>query len=236
MKALSLLKDHNPVAAHVVDVWRSCLSAYDIDQFEASLSSSERTRARSIISGPAQRRFIVGRAKLRQILSKYCAVEPHVVPILESTTGKPYLQSPFSGIVFNLSHSADLAIVAVSEQVRLGIDLESRRRKLKALIHAAHWLHPAELRDLRTLTLEERQDAFLRLWCRKEAVLKAEGSGLRFPLHSFRVSAAPHRSEVVTWPGFDNPWKLYDIPISSTHVAALAVDKGVSSIRHLELS
>jgi len=219
----------------VVDLWPVTLQAEDCDLHEGMLSPAERRRAKGIVSRIAQSRFVAGRATLRRILSQYCGVEAERLPIQESAHGRPHLDSPFSDISFSVSDSGDFRVVAVSRQVGIGIDLEPSLRNVDALTSTVYWLHPGERRDLRARPPRERRAAFIGLWCRKEAVLKAEGSGLHFPLHHFRVSVAPNPAEVLVWPKGESPWRLYDLRVWESYTAALATNRPVAAIRHREL-
>lgn len=125
-------------------------------------------------------------------------------------------------------------MVVVSAGAKIGVDLEQRRQIAAGPIAAA-WLHEGEQRDLLRRAGNDRAAAFFRLWCRKEAVVKAQGSGLRFPLHQFRVSACLRRAEVLQWPGAIG-WHLYDLAVGETYTAALALDRPARLIRFRELS
>lgn len=217
----------------VVDVWRFRLEPLRVFR-DQILSWRERRRARAIVSETAARRFVGGRVRLRQILAGYCGVEPGLVPLRHTPRGKPYLAAPFSHIRFNLSHSGGLGLLAVSAGAEIGVDLEQHRRIASGPIAAA-WLHDGEQRDLLGCAGHDRVGAFFRLWCRKEAVVKAQGAGLRFPLHQFRVSACAGRAVVLAWPGASR-WHLYDLPMGETYTAALALDRPARVIRFRELS
>ena len=223
----------NGTAAAVVDVWRFGLEGGLRVSPDRVLSRGELQQARTITSALARRRFLAGRVRLRQILSRYCGVPPSRLPIQHTEFGKPYLEAPFTGVSFNLSHSRGTAILAVSDGVAIGVDLEERR-SIAAETIAACWLHEGEREDLLRCSKGQRQSAFFRLWCRKEAVLKGQGSGLRFPLHEFRVSVAQGRAEVLSWPLAGTSWHLYDLTMDGAYTAALALDRPAKSIRYRE--
>lgn len=216
-----------------IDVWRFSLDAVCAPP-ERILTSRELRRGNAFISGAAERRFIRGRMRLREILALYCGLEPRRVPIRHTRHGKPYLPAPYDGIRFNLSHSGEMGLLAVSAGAEVGVDLE-RRREIAAGPIAASWLHEDEQRDLLRRGVKDRATAFFRLWCRKEAVVKAHGAGLHFPLHHFRVSACSRRAAVLAWPG-PRRWYLYDLPIKETYTAALALDRPARAIRYREFS
>lgn len=214
-----------------VDLWRLDLDGHDPTGTAGSLSPDETARARGIASECVRRRFVAGRTALRSILSGYCGVDPALVPLGQTAAGKPCLGTPFSTIGFNLSHSGAVGLLAVSSGVRIGVDLENLSRPLATPEHLAYWLHEGERRDLLDRPPSARRAAFIGLWCRKEALLKATALGLRFPLHRFRVSVPPEPAAVLSWPDRDDRWRLYDIAIAAGHEAALAIDRPVASLR-----
>jgi 4'-phosphopantetheinyl transferase len=171
---------------------------------------------------------------MRHILSRYCDLAPSRLPIAETRFGKPYLESPFLTIRFNLSHTHDWALLAVSRHAEIGVDVEEHSPSLDTKL-LAEWLHPEEKQDLEVMSHEKRGIAFFRLWCRKEALLKAKGIGLRAPLHQFRVSTSPDTAKVLSWPGEDPNWHLYDLIADEQHSAALALDRPAKSIAYKEL-
>ncbi|HEY4529994.1 MAG TPA: 4'-phosphopantetheinyl transferase superfamily protein, partial [Luteimonas sp.] len=93
----------------------------------------------------------------------------------------------------NWSHSGDRLAIALGEDVRVGIDIERPRPRPRVLELAGRYFAPAEAAALAALPEDARADAFLRLWCAKEAVLKAHGRGLAFGLHR------------LCFDGFDDP-------------------------------
>lgn len=95
--------------------------------------------------------------------------------------GRPELRVP--GFDCNWSHSGDRLAVALGEGVRVGIDIEALRPRPRAVELARRYFAPAEADALAALPADRRDPAFLRLWCAKEAVLKANGRGLAFGLH-----------------------------------------------------
>jgi 4'-phosphopantetheinyl transferase len=97
------------------------------------------------------------------------------------------------GLEFNLSHSADLALVAVAWERPVGVDLEQWKREMDHLALAERFFSPAERASLRALS-ERRDDlvhGFFSAWSRKEAYLKARGEGVTRGLHHFDVSLSP---------------------------------------------
>lgn len=109
--------------------------------------------------------------------------------------GRPELGR--AGLDCNWSHSGDRLAVALGEGVRVGIDIEALRPRPRALELAHRFFAPAEAEALAGLPVDERDAAFLRLWCAKESVLKAHGRGLAFGLDRLTCDARSTRPSLV---------------------------------------
>ena len=223
-----------PLAHHHVDVWNIRLDACSAAA-ASILSSQERERARLIASDISRRRFVAAKIAVRRILSGYCGVSPACVPLADRRFGKPFVRAPFSRLKFNLSHAGGRALLAVCTDAEVGIDIE-KRRQVAAESIAGSWLHDGERDDLVRLSGGRRLAAFFRLWCRKEAVSKAHGSGLRIGFHRFRVSASQACAAVLSWPEGAPPWRLYDLRSDGPFVAALALDRPVNRIHYRDFA
>lgn len=101
--------------------------------------------------------------------------------------GRPRLDAPLDGHDISWSHSGERLLVARGEGVEVGADLERLRPRPRALEVAQRFFEPGETAWLAALPDHARNDGFVRLWCAKEAVLKAHGRGIAFGLHRFRV-------------------------------------------------
>lgn len=157
------------------------------------LSDAERRRAARFVSARAARRFIVGRARLRQLLAERLGVLPEGVALVSGPRGKPELAGleARAGLRFNLSRHDEVAVCVLAYDREVGIDVEAVRPVPDADAFVAHWFAPVEREAYRALAPEERPLGFFNCWTRKEAFVKALGAGLSHPLDSFAVSLAP---------------------------------------------
>jgi 4'-phosphopantetheinyl transferase len=112
------------------------------------------------------------------ILARYVAEQPERLVFNTGPHGKPFLVHPFMDIRFNVSHSRDLAMIAVSRGREVGVDVEYVQPEIEFEPIAQHYFDPRENWDLRTAPKAERASRFFDLWTQKEARLKAEGVGL----------------------------------------------------------
>jgi 4'-phosphopantetheinyl transferase len=113
---------------------------------------------------------------LETVLARYLGAEPETVALVRTAAGKPEL--PGSPLRASLAHSGEVALVAVALGREVGVDVERPREGVERWSLAGHVLTPGEQERLQHLPAGRRGDAFLSLWTRKEAVLKAAGTGL----------------------------------------------------------
>jgi 4'-phosphopantetheinyl transferase len=182
----------------VVHVWRVRLDPpRELDALWSLLSSDEQARARRFHAERHRRRFVVAHAALRRILGAYLERQPESLLFTSGANGKPSLAGQDAGrrrLEFNLSHSADLALVAVAWDRPVGVDLEEWKLDMEHLALAERFFSPAEREALRALTAskDDLVRGFFAAWSRKEAYLKASGLGVTRGLHHFDVTLAPH--------------------------------------------
>jgi 4'-phosphopantetheinyl transferase len=173
-------------ALHVwaVPLDRRGASSTALDQ---RLSPDERVRADGFAFDKPRQVFVAGRAALRSLLGGYLNLLPEQVPIELEPNGKPRLVG--GDVQFNLAHSGNLALIAVTRGCEIGVDVELVRPIDRAHEIAARNFHPAEQAVLRAASAAELPAVFMRSWTRKEAVLKAVGVGLGYPLDAFAAFA-----------------------------------------------
>lgn len=154
-----------------------------------SLSPEEVGRARSIASAAARRRWSVGRATLRHLLSRYTGTEPERLRLAREPGGRPRLSDGLPGreLHFSLSRSGERVLIAVARTPSLGVDLELVRSLAAPGPLVRRCLTARERAALGRLPRAERPRAILACWTRKEALLKARGVGLRVAPASVEV-------------------------------------------------
>jgi 4'-phosphopantetheinyl transferase len=170
-----------------VHVWAVLLDAEPdtVEQCLQCLSPEESARANRFTSEQQRCHFVVAHGALRMVLSRYNDREPREISFQNMSSGKPTLQETDVGantIRFNLSHSHGRALIAVSKDREVGVDLEKIRADRDVTALAARFFATQEQVVIMNAGLAERHRTFSRIWVAKEAVLKARGSGLTFPL------------------------------------------------------
>lgn len=197
------------------------------------LDRDERSRLDAFAKSPDRRRFIFGAALARVMVARVSGVAAEVVQLDRTCyrcgqpRGRPVVVAPDCGVELSVSHSGGLVAVAVRIGGRVGIDIESLDwpRALERVATLA--LGPAELEKFGRTKGPERHAALLRLWTRKEAVVKMMGRGLAVDLPAVMVSGPNEPPRLVAWPDFAElvgRVHLYDLdPQTAGHVAALAL-------------
>jgi len=137
-------------------------------------TTEESDRAASFINDTLRRRYLRSHAALRALLARYTAA---ALDFAAAGHGKPYLPAA-PELRFNLSHSHERALVAVTTGAEIGVDVEHFRPMSDALSVATRFFPPSEAAAFAALPPPEREHDFFRRWTRIEAVLKARGVGL----------------------------------------------------------
>lgn len=162
-----------------IHLWRASLdNPARMSASEAILSREEILRSRRFAFAPDRNRFIVSHGALRMVLGLYLSEDPQSLEFQAGPTGKPQLVQTFTDLRFNLSHSGDLALIGITRGREVGVDIERVQQDIEFDQIVEHYFEPAEAWVLRTAPPQERVSRFFDLWTRKEARLKAEGSGL----------------------------------------------------------
>lgn len=161
-----------------VHIWNAYLleSENNIDFFYSILSLDEHNRASRFKFFRDKRRFVITRGILRCLLSFYLRQAPESIEIVYGLWGKPYLRGK-KRLCFNVSHSRNYALYAVTRSYEVGIDLEYIDNNLKLEDMAPHIFSKIELMNWQILDLEERTNIFFKRWVSQEAFLKALGKG-----------------------------------------------------------
>jgi 4'-phosphopantetheinyl transferase len=210
-------------------IWKVSLACGDSPDLDALLSDEERERASRFHFEKDRQRYRIAHASLRMILSRYLNLTPDALVFGETHYGKPFLTNlEAAGLLFNLSHSQDLALVTVTREREVGVDVEFVRPDFATSEAAEHFFSVAELYTLTGLAPELRTKAFFDCWTRKEAYIKARGLGLSLALNSFDVSLTPglppsllhHRLD----PHEVSRWDLHEINPAPNYAATVAIE------------
>jgi 4'-phosphopantetheinyl transferase len=187
----------------------------EVRSLRARLCDAERQRAGRFRFERDRRRFIVARARLRELLAARLDVKPQAIELAYGKNGKPGLAQRYadSGWRFNVAHCDDVAVYAFSRGSDVGIDIEAIRAIPEADDIAARFFSRREYAAYSALAPRDRPLGFLQCWTRKEALAKALGNGLSMPIEELDVLRAPG-------------WRLHSFSPLPGFIAALACHHG----------
>lgn len=226
----------NPSEVHVWQL-RCDGPAPDLAGLQELLSVAERERAARFKFAEHRRRYIMAHAALRQILSRYLDADPSLLKFRAGAQGKPdlLLTSDQTPLQFNLSHSLEAALVAVTLVRPLGVDIEYIKPDFDWSGIVEHYFAPGEIARLTTLPAALRQRAFFAIWTRKEAYIKAKGGGLSIPLDGFEVATHPNEPAALLscagGPQETANWSMANIDVGSEYAATVCAAAPVSEVR-----
>jgi len=217
------------LGADEVHVWRESLDQPRdmIAKLAPLLSQDEYQRAMRYYRPADRDRFVVGRGILRKILSAYLALPPGQLRFTYNEYGKPAVSDDQNdrALNFNLSHSAELILYAVTRGRGVGIDIEYIREDFATLEIAEHFFSKDEVAALKSLPMDQRTMGFFNCWSRKEAFIKAKGMGVSYPLDRFTVSLAPGEPPALLKVDDDEReaarWKMYELKPGAGYAAAM---------------
>ena len=142
------------------------------------LNEEEQKRADRLLDHQKKNQFIVSRSGLRRILGGYLDSDPQQVFFHHNQSGKPFLAASHCSILnFNLSHSGQWAVLAVTRGIRVGVDIEFIDTSMDYQQLATHYFDIRERESLSRYTQARQHRGFCRLWTQKESILKKVGSG-----------------------------------------------------------
>lgn len=201
---------------------------HNIDYFRSLLDSHEQQRANQFITSQhnthliqARERFIITRGLLKRLLMTLLNKPHDHIHFSYGTRGKPQLEFTHQNnnvrptCLFNVSHSRNHALIALSLMHEVGGDIEYQKKLPNYAQLAARVLHPFEGQWFNCLPLEEQHHAFYQIWTRKEALSKVDGAGLsqRFSeLYLPKMTSITTPIRVHLNNNQDNILWLYDLP------------------------
>jgi 4'-phosphopantetheinyl transferase len=198
-------------------------------RWQKILSPDERARAARFHFERDRQHFTATRALLRTLLASYVGSEPANLVFRYSEKEKPSLapQTSQHPVEFNVSHSGTAALLVFARGRALGVDIEIIRDDFDPAALAHRFFSKHEQSQLAALDLSERYSGFFRCWTRKEAFIKAVGTGLSLPLDQFDVSLRPgdEHALLATRPEAAEAgmWSLQEVPVGEGYVGALCV-------------
>lgn len=159
----------------------------DLEKLWKPLSDQEKTQAEKFINKPLRDRYVASHGLLRYLLSFYVGLKPHEIQYSVNPFGKPFLKKNSGDVQFNMSHSKDYAAYIMALDCQVGIDIEWKDKNINFEEISDLVLSPGETNSFHKLTPEEKFQTFYDIWSRKEAIVKAVGEGLSYPIKAIEV-------------------------------------------------
>ena len=213
-----------------VHLWRTRLQAGDDLRKRLSkvLTADERERADRFRFDVHRGRYVVSRAVLRILLSRYLRRPESEIGIAANAHGKPELLDQDSDLHFNLSHAGDLGVYAFALGRLVGVDVEETSRDVGFRDLAARFFSLDERLVLDSVSERDLRGAFYECWTRKEAYIKALGLGVTHGLDNFSVGFGPGVPAALLHSEVDDDaprkWAMRSFLPAPGFVGALAVE------------
>lgn len=215
------------------------LALYQVDELRQIISKDEQIRANKFHFKEHQERFIITRASLRILLGKYLQIKPQEIDFYYSEKGKPFLSKTLNhqDILFNLSHSENIALYGFTKNIKIGIDVEKIKDNCQVENLAKRFFTNYEYHIISNLKGLEQKQAFFKAWTSKEAYLKAIGEGLGGGLDKIEIELKGVNQKVINIrenQEIINNWCLQNIDINKDYIAAIALEncKNTSRLRY----
>jgi 4'-phosphopantetheinyl transferase len=167
--------------------------------YRSLLNSAELVQEPRFYFERDRRRYLVTRALVRTVLSRYARVHPAEWSFTANAYGRPEIANPQAeDLTFNISHTHSLIVLGVTRRRALGVDVENFQAREVSLDIADHYFAPPEVAALAAVPREQQQYRFFEYWTFKESYIKARGMGLSLPLGKFAFHYAGERSVGIT--------------------------------------
>ena len=201
--------------------FRLDLPLNEIVTLKSVLSRDEVVRADKLLIEEKRQQFIIARGMLRSILARYANENRSELVFGYGTQGKPKLLNSPDPLYFNLAHSGDWAVLALSRDGDVGMDIEQVAPSLDFMSIAKKYFSLSEYKNLKDATGVRQKRCFYRLWTAKESRLKQQGSGFSTPEnshHNFSPSVQKH------------------LPLCDNHLACVTFSREITSIIKLQVA
>jgi len=218
-KKIELSEEH-------IHVFLLRLDLFDCNEFLSSLSEDECERAQRLKIEEKKQQFVITRGVLRKFLSNCLNTMPEEINIFYGEHNKPYLKQQCNNqtIEFNISHSGNYALIALTLENKVGIDIEKVNYEIDYQSLSKRFFSEKEKEELLILDRDKQLDAFYRAWVRKESFIKATGKGIAFGLDQFSVALnknIKNRIEIISSDLINEQWYCYDLMNVDNYKTAL---------------
>jgi 4'-phosphopantetheinyl transferase len=200
--------------------------------FRELLSAAEREQEPRFYFADDRRRYLVTRALVRTVLSRYLPVSPRKWVFATNAYGRPEIANAVADraqLSFNISHTRSLIVLGVTSRGALGVDVENFAARKVSLEIADRFFSPQEVAALARVPQQRQQYRFFEYWTFKEAYIKARGMGLSLPLDKFGFRFPTHTAvNIEIHPQLqDDParWRFWQFQLRSQYLVAVCAER-----------
>ena len=230
------------LSSDFIDIWqtRLDLSVRDIEYYADMLCAEEKQRVDKFKFSKKRHEYIITRGLLRRVLAQTLDTDPHSLQFEYAEHGKPYLTERWQDktVSFNVTHSGNKALVAVTLERNIGVDIELIRTEVEFDKLSNRFFSADESSSLETYKKQDLSKAFYACWTGKEAYVKALGDGISFGLSEFSVSVDPEEEQVTLVTHWDTDeasrWTIINLDTGKDYIGAIAADKKEIKLRYWE--
>ena len=226
-----------PLGADEIHLWlafdREITDSALTTAYRQLLTPEERQQEQRFYFAKDQHQYLVTRALTRTVLSRYAQVAPEDWRFNKLEHGRPEIANddPLTrSLVFNISHTAGLIVLAVTRDQDLGVDTENILEREAPLDIANRYFSPRETADLYALPREVQLERFFHYWSLKESYIKARSKGLSIPLDQFNFTYADAHSIAVAFheklQDVPERWRFWLLKPTLAHLLAICVGRG----------
>jgi 4'-phosphopantetheinyl transferase len=223
-----------------IDIWLTyydeIVDAQQLDELRALLTPEEVSKEGRFLFTDDRKRYLVTRAMVRMLLSRYAPVEPARWEFSKNAYGRPWIANATDetrGLIFNISHTRGLIALAVTRGRELGVDVENVVARKAPVDIAERFFSPVEVAELSCIPAERQQDRFFEYWTFKEAYIKARGMGLSLPLDRFSFDFPHHGAvRISIQPDLDDHaerWSFWQCRPTADYVMAICAERGAGA-------
>ncbi len=218
-----------------IDLWCAFYSDLEdealLREYRALLTESERHQEQRFHFARDRRRYLVTRALVRTILSRYADIAPREWAFTVNDYGRPLIANTAAAagqISFNVSHTDSLIVLAVARGHELGVDVENTSVRSACIEVADRFFAPVEVSALHALPEARQQHRFFEYWTLKESYIKARSMGLSIPLDHFSFDLLEDDIAISIHPDQgDRPerWRFWQMSFGPGYLGALCAER-----------
>jgi len=231
-----------PLGSGEIHLWLAFYDEIGDENLHAAyrelLAPAEREQEPRFYFARDRRRYLITRALVRTVLSRYAPVDPAEWVFTTNAYGRPEIgnaEAADANLSFNISHTHSLIVLGVTRGRALGVDVENFRAREVSLDIATHYFAPREVTALSSVPVHEQQYRFFEYWTFKEAYIKARGMGLSLPLDKFSFHYPDDRGVgIAIEPELaDDPsrWQFWQYRPAADYLLAVCAERGAEPPR-----